>query len=70
MKTGLHRPIKILYFLPERFYVKRSLSLNKIFWKFDNIILAGDLNIDELTPCPDSLKNYFADMKHTFNLTN
>ena len=70
METGLHRPIKILYFLPERFYIKRFLSLNKIFWKFDNIILAGDLKIDELTPCPDFLKNDLSDMKYIFNLTN
>ena len=70
MKTGFHRPIKALYFLPERFYIKRFLSLNKIFWKFDNIILAGDLNIDELTPCSDSSKNHLSDMKHIFSLTN
>ena len=70
MKTGFHRPIKGLYFLPKRFYIKRFLSLNKIFWKFDNIILAGDLNIDELTPCSDSSKNHLSDMKHIFSLTN
>ena len=70
MKTGFHRPIKALYFLPERFYIKRFLSLNKIFSKFDNIILAGDLNIDELTPCSDSSKNHLSDMKHIFSLTN
>ena len=26
-------------------------SLNKILRKYDNITLAGDLNIDELRPC-------------------
>ena len=26
--------------------------------KYDNIILAGDLNIDELRPCSDSSKNH------------
>ena len=36
-----------------------SVSLNKILGKYDNIILAGDLNIDKLRPCSDYLKNRF-----------
>ena len=37
--------------------------------KYDNIILAGDLNIDELRPCSDSSKNHLYDMKDIFGLT-
>ena len=32
----------------EEFLDEISVSLNKILGKYDNIILAGDLNIDEL----------------------
>ena len=41
----------------EEFFDKISVNLNKILGKHDNIILAGDLNIDELRPCSDSSKN-------------
>ena len=34
----------------EEFFDEISVSLNKILSKYDNIILAGDLNIDELRP--------------------
>ena len=47
-----------------------SVSLNKILGKYDNIILAGDLNIDESRPCSDSSKNHLSDMKDIFGLTN
>ena len=45
-----------------------SVSLNKILGKY--IILAGDLNIDELRPCSDSSKNNLSDKKDIFSLTN
>ena len=47
-----------------------SVSLNKILDKYDNISLAGDLNIDELKLCSDSSKNHSSDMKDIFGLTN
>ena len=36
---------------------------------YDNIVLAGDLNIDELNSCSDS-SNHLSDMKDVFNLSN
>ena len=54
----------------EEFFDEISVSLNKILGKYDNIILAGDLNIDELRPCSDSSKNHLSDMKDIFGLTN
>ena len=45
-----------------------SVSLNKILGKY--IILAGDLNIDELRPCSDSSKNNLSDKKDIFSLTS
>ena len=53
----------------EEFFDELSVSLNKILGEYD-IILAGDLNIDELRPCLDSLKHHFSDMKDIFSLTN
>ena len=53
----------------EEFFDEISVSLNKILGKYDNIILAGDLNIDELRPCSDSSKNHLSDMKDIFDLT-
>ena len=41
------------------FFCEISVSHNKILGKYDNIILAGDLNIDKLRPCSDYLKNRF-----------
>ena len=54
----------------EQFFDKISVSLNKILVKYHNIILAGDLNIDELRPCSDSSKNHLPNMKDIFGLTN
>ena len=54
----------------EEFFDEISVNLNKILGKYDNIILAGDLNIDELRPCSDSSKNHLSDMKDIFGLTN
>ena len=45
------------------------LTVPQTFGKYDNIILAGDLNIDELRPCSDSSKNYLSDMKDMVSLT-
>ena len=50
--------------------MKFQSTLIKILGKYDNIILAGDLNIDELRPCLDSSKNHFSDMKDIFSLAN
>ena len=36
----------------------------------DNTILAGELNIDKLRPCLDSLKYHLSDMKDIFSMTN
>ena len=40
----------------EEFFDEISVSLNKILGKYDNVILASDLSIDELRPCSDSSK--------------
>ena len=52
------------------FFDEISVSLNKILGKYDHIILAGDLNIDESRPCSDSSKNHLSDMKDIFGLAN
>ena len=54
----------------EVFFDKISVSLNKILSKYDNITLAGDLNIDELGPSSNSSKNYLPNIKDIFGLTN
>ena len=54
----------------EEFFDEMSVSLNKILDKYDNISLAGNLNIDELKLCSDSSKNHSSDMKYIFGLTN
>ena len=54
----------------EVFFDKISVSLNKILSKYDNITLAGDLNIDELRPSSNSSKNYLPNIKDIFGLTN
>ena len=45
------------------------ITLNKILDEYDNILLAGDLNIEELKPDWDS-SNHLPDAKDAFNLTN
>ena len=40
----------------EEFFDEISVSFNEILGKYDNIILATDLNIDELRLCSDSSK--------------
>ena len=54
----------------EEFFDEISVNLNKILGIYDNIILTGDLNIDELKPCSDFSKNHLFDMKDIFTLTN
>ena len=54
----------------EELFEGLSVSLNKILGKCDNIIVAGDLNIDESRLCSDSSKSYLADMKDIFSLAN
>ena len=45
------------------------ITQNKILNKYDNILLVGDLNIDELKTGSDS-SNHLSDAKTVFNLTN
>ena len=51
------------------FFNEIYITLNKIYGKYDNILLAGDLNIDELKTGSDS-PNHLSDAKDVFNLTN
>ena len=51
------------------FFNEIYVTLNKILGKYDNILLAGDLNIDELKTGSDS-SNHLSDAKTVFNLTN
>ena len=51
------------------FFDEIPITLNKILGKYDNIVLAGDLNIDELKTGSDS-SNHLPDAKDVFNLTN
>ena len=51
------------------FFNEIYITLNKIYGKYDNILLAGDLNIDELKTGSDS-SNHLSDAKDVFNLTN
>ena len=51
------------------FFNEIYITLNKILGKDDVILLAGDLNIDELKTGSDS-SNHLSDAKDVFNLTN
>ena len=46
-----------------------SVALNKALNKYDNLLLAGDLNINTLRPTSDS-SNHLSDLNDTFSLTN
>ena len=48
----------------EEFFDEISVNFNKILGKYGNIILAGDLNMDELRTCSDSSKNNLSDVKY------
>ena len=52
------------------FFFEISISLNKIIGKYENIVLAGDLNIDDLKSYSESSQNHLSDMKDVFSLTN
>ena len=45
------------------------MTLNNIFNKYDNLLLAGDLNINTFRPTSDS-SNHLSDLNDTFSLTN
>ena len=51
------------------FFNEIYIIQNKILNKYDNILLAGDLNIDELKTGSDS-SNHLSDVKDVFNLRN
>ena len=52
------------------FFSEISISLNKMIGKYDNIVLAGDLNIDDSISLSESSQNHLSDMKDVFSLTN
>ena len=51
------------------FFEETSNSSSLIVNKYDNILLAGDVNINALDPNSDT-KNHFSDLRDTFALTN
>ena len=51
------------------FFNEIYVTLNEIFGKYNNILLVGDLNIDELKTGSDS-SNHLFDVNDVFNLTN
>ena len=51
------------------FFNEIYITLNKTLGKYDNILQAGDLNIDEIKTGSDS-SNHLSDAKDIFNLTN
>ena len=53
----------------ELFFQEIANSLNLIVNKYDNIVLAGDLNINLLDPNTDP-NNHFSILRDTFDLTN
>ena len=46
-----------------------SVTLNRALNKHDNLLLAGDLNINTLRPTSDS-SNHLSDLNDTFSLIN
>ena len=51
------------------FFNEIYITLNKTLGRYDNILLAGDLNNGELKTGSDS-SNHLSDAKDVFNLTN
>ena len=45
------------------------MTLNKALNEYDNLLFAGDLNINTLTPTSDS-SNHLSDLNDLFSLTN
>ena len=56
-------------FSKTEFFEEISVTLNKALNKYDNLLLAGDLNINTLRPTSDS-SNHLSDLNDTFSLTN
>ena len=65
--------ILFAYRLPDTnktmFFNEICITLNKIFGKYDNILLTRNLNTDELKTGSDS-SNHLSDAKDVFNPTN
>ena len=65
--------VHCLHFLPlkqsrDEFFREISASLNKIINEYENVLLAGDVNIGLLNNSNDQTNN-FSDLSDTFNLT-
>ena len=65
--------VHCLHFLPlkqsrDEFFREISASLNKIINEYENVLLAGDVNIGHLNNSNDQTNN-FSDLKDTFNFT-
>ena len=56
-------------FSKTEFFEEISVTLYKALNKYDNLLLAGDLNINTLRPTSDS-SNHLSDLNDTFSLTN
>ena len=56
-------------FLKTLFFEEISVAFNKALNKYDNLLLAGDLNINTLGPTSDS-SNHLPELNDTFSLTN
>ena len=51
------------------FFEEIYVTLNKALNEYDNLLLAGDLNINTWRPTSDS-SNHLSDLNDTFSLTN
>ena len=51
------------------FFEQISVTLDKALNEYDNLLLAGDLNINPLRPTPDS-SDHLSDLIDTFSLTH
>ena len=56
-------------FSKTEFFEEIFVTLNKALNEYDNLLLAGDLNINTLRPTSDSFNN-LPDLNYTFSLTN
>ena len=56
-------------FSKTEFFEKISVTLNKALNEYDNLLQAGDLNINTSRPTSDSF-NHLSDLNDTFSLTN
>ena len=62
----VYRPPK---FPKTEFFEQISVALNKALNKYNNLLIAGDLNINTLKPTSDSSK-HLSDLNNSFSLTN